>query len=229
MAERDRFELDLAAALRAYLEEAPTEVRPTELARQFATAYPHRRAAFGRWGVGLTPAVAWLVLLIGLLVLLAVGGLVAGSWRPDQAVVVAPSPSPTPIPSLPLEIQGSWSTMSTSGEGSATLALTACAVGEKCGILGRIDDNGEHCIYGLVYSSGGTDSYRLKTGLGNSFGCAYSAWSYGVVHLQPQADGTLHLFVQGDAVSGITLFRIEPMPSSDPSPSPGPPSSTLLP
>ena len=32
MADRDRFELDLAAALRTYLEEAPTEVRPTELA-----------------------------------------------------------------------------------------------------------------------------------------------------------------------------------------------------
>jgi hypothetical protein len=38
MAERDPSELDLAAAFRAYLEDAPTQVRPTELAHQFATA-----------------------------------------------------------------------------------------------------------------------------------------------------------------------------------------------
>ena len=62
MAERDRFELDLADALRAYAEDAPTEVRPTELARQFAAAYPHRRTAIGPWRLaavlraGLAPA-----------------------------------------------------------------------------------------------------------------------------------------------------------------------------
>ena len=49
MAERDRFETDLADALRAYAESAPTQVRPTELARHFATAYPHRRTLFGAW------------------------------------------------------------------------------------------------------------------------------------------------------------------------------------
>ena len=32
MVELDRFELDLAAALRAYLEEAPTEAFPTRIA-----------------------------------------------------------------------------------------------------------------------------------------------------------------------------------------------------
>jgi hypothetical protein len=38
---------------------------------------------------------AWVLLLVGLLVGLVVGGLVAGSWRSDLAVVVAPSPTPT--------------------------------------------------------------------------------------------------------------------------------------
>jgi hypothetical protein len=79
MAERDRFELDLAAALRAYLEEAPTEVRPAELARQFAVAYPHRRPALGRWSFGLAPALLWLLLLAGLLMALVGGALIAGS------------------------------------------------------------------------------------------------------------------------------------------------------
>jgi hypothetical protein len=94
MAERDRFELDLAAALCAYLEDAPTEARPTELARQFATAYPHRRAAFGRWGFGLTPAVAWL-LLAALLAALVGGMLVVGSKieesRPRHPAVLVPT------------------------------------------------------------------------------------------------------------------------------------------
>jgi Galactose oxidase, central domain/Kelch motif len=90
MAERDRFEFDLAAALRAYLEDAPTEVRPTELARQFAAAYPHRRSALGRWGFELTPAMAWVLLLAGLLLALVLGGLVAGAWQADHAVVIAP-------------------------------------------------------------------------------------------------------------------------------------------
>ena len=45
MAERDRFELDLATALRAFAENAPTEVHPSELARRFAVEYPHGRTA----------------------------------------------------------------------------------------------------------------------------------------------------------------------------------------
>jgi len=98
MAERDPFELDLAAALRAYLEDAPTQVRPTELARHFAVAYPHRRTVLGRRSFGLTPALAWALLLAGLLLALVVGGLLAGSWRPYQAIVIAPSPTPTGTP-----------------------------------------------------------------------------------------------------------------------------------
>jgi hypothetical protein len=41
---------------------------------------------------------AWVLLLAGLLLALVVGGLVAGSRRPDLAVVIAPSPTPTATP-----------------------------------------------------------------------------------------------------------------------------------
>ncbi len=98
MAERDPFELDLSAALRAYAEDAPTQVRPTELAHQFATAYPHGRTALPRWGFGRTPAMAWVLLLAGLLLALVVGSLAVGAWRPDLAFVIAPSPTPTATP-----------------------------------------------------------------------------------------------------------------------------------
>jgi hypothetical protein len=98
MAERDRFELDLAAALRTYLGDAPTEVRPTELAHQLATTYPHGRTALARWGFGRTQAMSWVLLLAGLLLALVVASLAGGAWRRDLAVVIAPSPTPTAAP-----------------------------------------------------------------------------------------------------------------------------------
>ena len=84
MAEHDRFELDLAAALRAYATDAPTQVRPTELARQFATAYPHGRPVIARWRLGLGPtrALAVLVLLALMLVALIATALFVGLQRP---------------------------------------------------------------------------------------------------------------------------------------------------
>jgi hypothetical protein len=91
MAERDRFELDLAAALRAYLEEAPTEVRPTELARQLATAHPHRRGAFAPWRLVAVPRLAWVLLLLaGLLAALVGGALLVGSRPEPRLPAVVP-------------------------------------------------------------------------------------------------------------------------------------------
>ena len=98
MAERDRSELDLAAAFRSYLEDAPTGVRPTELARHFATTYPHRRGLVGRWGFGLTPAMAWTLLLLGLLFALAMGSLAVGALRADRAVVAPDQTQATLVP-----------------------------------------------------------------------------------------------------------------------------------
>ncbi len=124
MAERDPSELDLAAAFRAYLENAPTEVRATEVAHRFALAYPHGRGLTGHLGFRLTPAMAWLLLLVGLLAALGVGGLMTGSWRPDQAVVVVPqtpatSPTPAPSPSP------WWTTATTGAMASARMWHTA--------------------------------------------------------------------------------------------------------
>jgi len=91
MAERDRFELDLAAALRAYLEEAPTEVRPTELARHFAAAYPHGTATFGSWRFTAVPRLAWVLLLGAALLAALVGGaLLVGSQLPRKLPAVVP-------------------------------------------------------------------------------------------------------------------------------------------
>jgi hypothetical protein len=99
MAERDPFELDLAAALRAYLEEAPTEVRPTELARHFATAYPHGTTTFGPWRFAAIPRLAWVLLLGAALLVALVGGtLLVGSQQRKLPAVV---PNLGPVPTCP--------------------------------------------------------------------------------------------------------------------------------
>ena len=91
MTERDRFELDLADALRAYAEEASVQVRPTELARQFATAYPHGRFALGPWGLGSTVRLAWVpILLAGLLIAMLGGMLIIGSQPARETTAVLP-------------------------------------------------------------------------------------------------------------------------------------------
>jgi hypothetical protein len=79
MAEHEPFDLDLADAFRGYLEDAPTQVRPTELARHLATTYPRGRTAFGPWRLGPTARLAWLVALVGLLAAMVGGMLIVGS------------------------------------------------------------------------------------------------------------------------------------------------------
>jgi hypothetical protein len=92
MAERDRFELDLVNALRAYAQDAPTEVRPAELARQFATTYPHGRTSIGPWRLPAALRPAWVLLLLaGLLAALVGGSLLVGSQlQPKLPAVVPP-------------------------------------------------------------------------------------------------------------------------------------------
>jgi hypothetical protein len=88
MAERDPSELDLAAAFRVYLEKAPTEVRPTELARHFATVYPQGRTSIGPWRFA-APRLAWLALLAALLAALG-GTLLVGSQLQRKLPAVVP-------------------------------------------------------------------------------------------------------------------------------------------
>ena len=91
MAERDRFELDLAASLRAYAEDAPTQVRPTELARHFATAYPHGTATLGPWRFAAIPRPVWVLLLgAALLAALISGALLVGSQPQRRLPAVVP-------------------------------------------------------------------------------------------------------------------------------------------
>lgn len=91
MAERDRFELELAAALRAYAGDAPTQVHPTELARQFAAAYPHGRTTIAPWRLCAIPRPAWVLLLLAALLAAMVGGtLLVGSQLQRKLPAVVP-------------------------------------------------------------------------------------------------------------------------------------------
>ena len=113
MADRDRFELDLAAALRTYLEEAPTEVRPTELARHFATDYPPGRTSISLRRFAAIPRPAWVLLLgAALLAALLGGALLAGSQMQQKLPALVPpvvppkeTPSSTPAMTGPA---GTW-------------------------------------------------------------------------------------------------------------------------
>jgi len=107
MADRDRFELDLAAALRTYLQEAPTEVRPTELARQFATDYPPGRTPISLWRFASIPRPAWVLLLgAALLAALLGGALLAGSQVQRKLPAVVPPVAPSAAPAFAYDVSG---------------------------------------------------------------------------------------------------------------------------
>ena len=103
MAERDLSELDLRAAFRTYLEGAPTQVRPTELARHFAITYPRRRTLVGRWWpdrrVALIAAAA--------LLLAVVAGALVGSRLTDDRLSRA-----VPFHAVPDDAEVVWGTAS---------------------------------------------------------------------------------------------------------------------
>lgn len=206
-----------------------------ESAVHHARRHPRRRSLRAGWsdamkamtlGHPATPALR-LILAAGLTTLaVAAGGLFyAGSQgllvgpTPTPSATPTPSPTPTPvahIDSLPTELQGTWS------GGSTTVILGPCAIGEECGRLERIDDNREHCLYRLAYRSGDAEGFTLETGLGNSFGCAWSPWSKGVVHLTPSADGSLEVWPGAVVQDAVTLWPVaagSPIPTPTPEPS----------
>src|SRR5512140_1879452 len=78
MSELDPFETRFAIAYRRYLAEAPVEADPVAVARRVAAAAPRRLGLAGFRPFGLTPAMAWVLLLAGLLLALVMGGLVVG-------------------------------------------------------------------------------------------------------------------------------------------------------
>lgn len=104
MADREISELEIRAAFRSFLEDAPTEVRPAELADEIALAHPHRQGALARWSFVPVSAPAWALLLLGLLIALLVGTLIVGAWRQDLVVVVGPTPTPPPTASATVDV-----------------------------------------------------------------------------------------------------------------------------
>ena len=103
MAELDRFEVRFVTAYRRYLAEAPVEVDAVAIARQVAAAAPRRHALAGFRPFGLSPVLAWTVLLAGLLAALVGGALLVGSQQRKLPAVVPPvgqvyecPPAPTP-------------------------------------------------------------------------------------------------------------------------------------
>jgi hypothetical protein len=95
MAEPDVFERRVAVALRAYAWEMPARVDAGAVADRVASEGAHRG-----WRVPgrlvAVPGIAWILLLAGLLLGLAIGGLAGGIWPDrDLAVVIGPTPSST--------------------------------------------------------------------------------------------------------------------------------------
>lgn len=102
MAERDRFELDVAEALRAYVDDAPTTVQPDEVVRRLAATRPRRATTFGPWRLALSPAMA-LLLLLGALLLAALG-IGAGALilrSTNLSVLPVPAVTPAPVAACP--------------------------------------------------------------------------------------------------------------------------------
>lgn len=113
------------------------------------------------------------------------------------------------ITSLPAALEGAWSS------GSAALTLTACSSGEACGRFERSDGN-ERCVYPLTFVSGDAGGYVFFSGRGNTFGCAWSPWSNGTVHVTVAADG--RLTIRPGIGAGVGLDRDRPASSALPSP-----------
>lgn len=111
---------------------------------------------------------------------------------------------PTPMPGrLPDAMVGTW--MSTQFNNYPLLmTLHDCAAGETCGVLERVDDNGEHCIYSLEYESTAPGGINVTTSNGNSFGCAWSGWSMTELLLRSTTAG---LSLQQGAKPAIDLVR----------------------
>jgi len=102
MTELDPFEARFAAAYARYLDDVPTKVDAAEVARMVARAHPRTRAGAGFALPGLTPRLAWLLLIAAMLAAFGAGALLVGSW-PARTSEVAPTAAPTtaPAPSMP--------------------------------------------------------------------------------------------------------------------------------
>lgn len=137
MRERELSDTELNAAFHAYLADAPTDVRATEVVHRLATEHPVRAWLPGSWTLGLRPASVWIALVALLLLTLLTGLLVAGSWLHERAIVVVPPP-----PTGQLAAIGRWLIV----PGAETVATDPHLVRAAGGRVLVVEGNGSSCL-----------------------------------------------------------------------------------
>ena len=94
--ERDAFERRLEAAVRGYVEAAPTEIDAVRLAHSLATDVPRARRLVALPGWRLPSlGFAWILVVAALVTMLGMGLFVAGALRDVHLLPVSPTPGPT--------------------------------------------------------------------------------------------------------------------------------------
>jgi putative multiple sugar transport system substrate-binding protein len=102
--EREAFERRLEAAVRGYVEAAPTEIDAARLARTLATDVPRTRRLVPRpvWRLP-SLGLAWVLVLAALVTMLGMGLFASGALRDVQLLPVPPPPSPA-LETLPVVV-----------------------------------------------------------------------------------------------------------------------------
>jgi hypothetical protein len=140
MPELDAFERSLETAFRAFAERGVAPVDAVEFTERVATG-PRRRAwlawprPVGR--LAAVPGAGWILMLTGLLLAVVVGGLVVGAWRPDRAVVIAPSP----MPATATTVVGEASDILATAKARPLPAQATCPPGSNPDTLGSVDQD----------------------------------------------------------------------------------------
>jgi putative multiple sugar transport system substrate-binding protein len=94
--EREAFERRLEAAVRGYVEAAPTEIDAERLTRSLATDVPRTRRLVPQpvWRLP-SLGLAWILVVAALVTMLGMGLFASGALRDVQLLPVAPTPGPT--------------------------------------------------------------------------------------------------------------------------------------
>ena len=108
MSERDLFERRLEAAVRAYVEDAPTQIDAARLTDALATNAPRMRRLVPLPALRLPNLrLAWILVVAGLLLVLGMGVIASGVLRDVRLLPPPPQPppptAPAPLPSQALE------------------------------------------------------------------------------------------------------------------------------
>ncbi len=97
MTDREIFEQRLEAAVRGYVEAAPTEIDAARLTDSLATSVPHVRRLVPRpaWGLP-SLGVAWILVVAALLAVAGMGLIASGALRDLHLLPAPPAPSEAP-------------------------------------------------------------------------------------------------------------------------------------